>query len=915
MQNTKNEKFLIPEVYTVNDPMIGVVDGYSVQPLSFQEIADLRKQFGNNTIVANKPVQWYTIVFHATVHPFNILLMILGIFSGATGSIDTTIIMIVMIVISVILRTVQEFKSEVEAQGLKKMVSNNCSVLRKYASPDTRDPFPDDVSRVERGDIAEYELPFEDIVPGDWIKLRAGDLIPADLQLITSKDLFISQASLTGEAMPVEKSASGMVMEATNSTTSDTGDVQISLQEEYGLNRPDMCFMGTSVVSGAATGVVKTTGSNTVFGAMAKQLSAKRPINAFQKGIRRISFMFIGLMIVMVPIVFVISGLTSHNWLQAALFAASVAVGLTPEMLPMIVNANLARGALALAKQKCIVKKLDSIINLGGIDILCTDKTGTLTEDKVSLVRHLSFGGESSFLPLELAFLNSHFQTGLKNLLDVAVMNFFHEHHTISLDQYFKVDEIPFDFVRRKMSVVIRDQSKMENILVTKGAVDEMLASCSKIFLGDKSALDFNGTSLVLPTDGIVDLTEEYRAKLQKLNNELNEDGLRVIAVAYRHLDSDHKDLTVAHESNMIFAGYIAFLDPPKQSTAQAVRELRENGVTVKVLTGDAAAVCLKVCNEIQLPVNSVVTTSDLVGLDDEEFSAIVEKGTIFAKLTPTQKAQVISALKAKGHIVGFLGDGINDAPALRESDCGVSVDTGTDIAKESADIILLEKDLMVLVHGVIRGRITYGNTIKYIKMAVSSNFGNVFSMLIASSWLPFLPMLPIQILVQNLLYDISQIAIPWDNMDADFIHTPQAWSAKGILKFMVIIGPVSSIFDVTTFTYFWCYFKTTTPEKQALLQTGWFVVGLLTQTLIVHMIRTPLVPFIQSRASKQMCFSTCVIMLIGLIIPMTPLKKPLSMVTLPAMYYPYLLAALISYCVLTQIIKVIYVRIFKTWL
>ncbi|ORX99356.1 magnesium-translocating P-type ATPase [Basidiobolus meristosporus CBS 931.73] len=856
---------------------VGELSGHPVHPLPWGEIENIQSRHGKNAVVGSEPVKWYRIVLNALIHPFNILLTVLAIFSGATGEAKTTIIMIVMVILSVALRSVQEFKSEIAAQSLKDLVNNKCTV--------------------ERGDVAEYEVPFEEIVPGDWIKLRAGDLVPADLQLILSKDLFISQASLTGEAMPVEKSAHGFIL-----PSNSNGDV-------------DMCFMGTSVVSGTATGVVKAIGPNTLFGAMAKQLSSQRPINAFQKGIRRISYLFIAIMLIMLPLVFVFSGFTKHDWLQAALFAASIAVGLTPEMLPMIVNANLARGAMALSKKKCIVKKLDSIVNLGAIDVLCTDKTGTLTEDKVSLVRHLNSSGESCILPLELAFLNSYFQTGLKNLLDFAVIEFYNNNPSLELGEYFKVDEIPFDFVRRKMSVVIRDRSNMDHLLITKGAVDEMLASCSKVFVGSLPSPRPTPRGISPPTDGTIDLTDDCRKRLQSLNNELNKDGLRVIAVAYRALDRDYKNITAAQETQMVFAGYIAFLDPPKPSTSLAINELREYGVTIKVLTGDAAAVCRKVCQEIKLPVNSVVTTSDLENESDERFTEIVEEATIFAKLTPLQKAQVIRALKSKGHVVGFLGDGINDAPALRESDCGISVDTGTDIAKESADIILLEKDLMVLVDGVIRGRITYGNTIKYIKMAVSSNFGNVFSMLVASIWLPFLPMLPIQILVQNLLYDVSQIAIPWDRMDQDFLMKPRSWSAKGVLMFMLFIGPISSIFDITTYIYMWFYFGATATDDQSLFQTGCFVIGLLTQTLIVHMIRTPLIPFIQSRASLPLLLSTVAIMAIGFLIPFTPLKESLEMVTLPGMYYPYLFATLLAYCLLTQLIKSVYIWFFRTWL
>ncbi|CAG8594721.1 13151_t:CDS:2, partial [Dentiscutata heterogama] len=717
---------------------------------------------------------------------------------------------------------------------------------------------------MDRGDTVESDIPLEDIVPGDWVKLSAGDLVPGDLQLISSKDLFISQASLTGESIPVEKFTADIQQPPIIPEPNE--NVKMEKSE---LERPDLCFMGTSVVSGTATAVVLKTGSNTFFGVMAKTLASRRSINTYEISIRRISFLFIGIMLSMMPPVLLLQGFLKGT-----------------------------RGAIALSKHKCIVKKLDSVINLGSMDVLCTDKTGTLTRNKVELIKHLNYQGNTCQLPLFLGYLNSYFQTGLKNLMDVAVIEYYENPELnrpgfTNLPQHFiKVDEIPFDFVRRRMSVILESNKDDHRFLISKGALDEMLSCCSHIYIG--SGKDF--VDGIFPTTDIVPLTHDIRDSIKNLNNTLNDDGLRVIGVAFKRM-KERVEFSVAHESNLILVGLCGFLDPPKQSAKPAIEELRKYNVEVKVLTGDSPVVCRKVCEEINLPIKSIVTTNDLEGLDDTQLEEIAERATIFAKLTPLQKANIVNALKRRNHIVGFLGDGINDAPAIRESDCGISVDEGTDIAKESADIILLEKSLMVLAYGVIRGRLTYGNTIKYIKMAISSNFGNVFSVLVASIWLPFLPMAPIHLILQNLLYDISQISIPWDRMDPEFLVHPKRWSTKGIFWFMTLIGPGSSIFDILTFTFMWFYFQCNDPNddyKVALFQSAWFVEGLLTQTLIVHVIRTPKIPLIQSTAALPVVLCTLAIMAIGISIPFSPIHDYLKMTPLPPIYFSYLFGVLI---------------------
>ncbi|KAG0000481.1 hypothetical protein BGZ80_006357 [Entomortierella chlamydospora] len=857
--------------------------------------------------------------------------------------------------------------------------------------------------------IVKVDIPIEDVVPGDWIQLSAGDLIPADVKVIESKDLFISQAALTGEAMPVEKfSSSSEAMAAWNTSEKNSYDCMakdavpidasaITIEKnsnanldnapvaetgsfkdtakralyacfgvrlfdaettqnapDVGLDRPDLCFMGTSVVSGTATVIIEKIGADSFFGSMAEELSKRRPENAFQLGVRNISWVFFGIMFLMVPPVLLINGLLNKSWTDAALFALSVAVGLTPEMLPMIVNSNLARGAYLMSKKRCIVKNLDAIINFGSMDVLCTDKTGTLTENKVVLVRHLDYHGKASIHSLQLAFLNSRFQTGLKNLLDVAVVQYFEKtasvlpmYESLANDKeagsgltpaavtfasrYLKIDEIPFDFVRRRMSVVLKDLANDKGLLVSKGAVEEMLSICTKIVIPRGQRSDSVDIVMGSESDNIsnLDMLEEIQEDqiqtlipemiehLLEMNKDLNVDGLRIIAVAYRNMESVNNNYGISDECGMTFAGLIGFLDPPKESTGPAIAELMSLGVEVKVLTGDSAAVCKKVCAEIGLPVKSVVTTTDLIGLDDEQIVELARSATIFAKLTPLQKSVVIRGLKRSGCVVGFLGDGINDAPALSEADVGISVDTATDIAKESADVILLEKSLTVIADSVILGRTTYGNTMKYIVMAISSNFGNVFSMLIASSWLPFLPMQPIHILTQNLIYDLSQTTIPWDTMDSEFLKVPHRWSMKSILRFMVFMGPWSSPFDIATFLFMWFHYRIQTADNPlvTMFQTAWFVEGSLTQLLVIHIIRTPKIPFIQSIAAPPILASSIVFSAISLSLPYIPtFQDLLSLIPLPGLYYAYLVGALCAYFTITQIAKLIYVHTFKAW-
>ena len=851
--------------------------GTSIDGLSWSVARERLERFGSNVAVPRRLAPWYAVLWHSFRNPFNYILVFLGVVSYLTEDIEGASVMAIMVVVATTLRFWQEFRSQVKAESLRQMVRNQATVYRTEN---------EGVERAAHSlDHRASEILMEDLVPGDVIRLSAGDMIPADVRLLESRDLFVSQSALTGEAMPVEKDArQGLQRE------------QLSPQE-----LPSLCFMGSSVVSGTAKAVVLATGPQTQMGVLAAHLVHQRPLTSFDRGVNRVSWLLIKFMLVMVPVVFLINGLTKGNWLEAFFFAVAVAVGLTPEMLPMIVNTNLARGAAAMAKEKVVVKHINSIQNFGAMDVLCTDKTGTLTQDKVVLIKHLDIHGEDDDRVLERAYLNSLFQSGLKNLIDRAVIEHAHSDHALreAAQSFTKIDELPFDFSRRRMSVVLRPAGGGTPLLVCKGAVDEMLDVCSKV-----------------DDDGVIGpLDTGLREKLHNLRDENNEDGLRLVAVAYKAVDKAAGEFSIGDEGDLIFSGFIAFLDPPKETTAEALRLLDQHGVAVKILTGDNALVARKVCREVGLDVNDVLLGGEVKEMDDEELSDRVERTTIFAKLTPAQKARVIKALKAKGHTVGFLGDGINDAMALREADVGISVDSAVDIAKEAADIILLEKSLLVLERGVVWGRRTFGNITKYIKMTASSNFGNMFSVLVASAFLPFLPMLAIQILINNLLYDISQISIPWDRMDEDWLKRPRQWGIGGLTWFMVLIGPISSIFDITTFLGMWFLFGANSPERQGLFQTAWFVESLLTQTLIVHMIRTEKIPFIQSTATAPVLLLTGAIMAIGCAIPFLPFGKGAGMVSLPLGFWPFLATTLFAYCVLTQLLKQLYIRRFKEWL
>jgi Mg2+-importing ATPase len=850
--------------------------------LSKADVEERKKRFGLNEIQHEKAPAWYVQLFQAFVNPFIAVLIVLAsvsfimdVLMAAPGERDykTVVVVGVMVMLSSLLRFWQEYTSNRAAEELKSMVTTTATVLRQGED--------------------KQEINIIDLVPGDIVFLSAGDMIPADCRVIQSKDLFVSQAMLTGESLPLEK---GELIFADANATSP-------------LELDNICFMGTNVVSGTAYAIVINTGNSTYFGSIGKALSGKRAETSFDKGVNKVSWLLIRFMLIMVPLVFMINGLTKGNWWEALMFAISVAVGLTPEMLPMIVTANLAKGAKNMSKRKVIVKRLNAIQNIGAMDILCTDKTGTLTMDKIVLERHLNVFGDADDEVMKWAYLNSFYQTGLKNLLDVAVLEHAEIHSCVNAGESFKkIDEIPFDFQRRRMSVILEERNG-KHLLICKGAVEEMLDLCSHAFDPGEDK------QLHIENDKIVPMDDAMRKVVLNTSRKLNEEGLRVLLVAIKEYDERPLTYSVADETNMVLTGFVGFLDPAKPSAKPAIEGLQKLGVSIKVLTGDNEVVAKKICRDVGIQVQHVLTGKAVELLTDEELTEKLDETSILAKLSPIQKARIIKLLQAKGHTVGFMGDGINDAAALRDADVGISVDTAVDIAKESADIILLEKDLMVLRKGVIYGRRTFGNIIKYIKMTASSNFGNMFSMLGASALLPFLPMLPIQILVNNLLYDISQTSIPWDSMDEDFIEQPQKWDARGISKFMLFIGPISSIFDYATFAVMWFVFKANSPAHQSLFQTGWFVESLLSQTLIVHMIRTRKIPFIQSWATAPVLALTSAIMVIAICIPFSPFAAAFKMAALPVAFFPWLIGILFTYCLLTQLIKGWFIKKFSQWL
>jgi Mg2+-importing ATPase len=848
--------------------------------LTEEQVEARQDQYGFNEVSHERPPTWYEQLFHAFITPFNGVLFAVSVVSWFSDvifaapedrSFRTIIVLTTMVLLSTLLRFWQEFRSNKAAEELKAMVRSTTAVLRA-------------------GMQRPEEMPISELVPGDIICLSAGDMVPADVRLLAAKDLFVSQAMLTGESVPLEKHASSPP--TAKPASSQRGALELETA----------CFMGTNVVSGAATAVVVATGDATYFGAMARDITGARPLTSFDVGINRVSWMLIRFLLVMTPLVFLINSVTKGDLLESLLFAVSVAVGLTPEMLPMVVTANLAKGAVMMARRKSIVKKLNAIQNFGAMDILCTDKTGTLTQNKVILERHLDVHGNEDTRVLELAWLNSFHQTGLKNLLDVAVLEYAQQYELVGkLQHYRKVDEIPFDFLRRRMSVIVRNGDR--NLLVCKGAIEEVLSISN---YADDNAGAPEGTAA---------LTDNTRQEVRRITRDLNEDGLRAVAVAYKWLPAEERTYTIGDERELVLAGYVAFLDPPKETAREAIHALGDHGVEIKVITGDNEVVTRKICKEVGLVVGNAMSGKDVEALSDADLADAAERTTIFTKMSPLEKSRVIRALQSRGHTVGYLGDGINDAAALKDADVGISVDTAVDIAKESADIILLEKSLLVLEEAVIEGRKTFANIIKYIKMTASSNFGNVFSVLVASIFLPFLPMLPIQLLIQNLLYDISQVSIPWDDADRDYLKQPRKWDAAGIARFMVCIGPISSIFDIVTFIVMWHVFGANAVEKQSLFQSGWFVVGLLTQTLIVHMIRTQHIPFIQSRAATPVILLTATIMAIGIYLPFSPLGAHVGMTPIPESFFPWLVGILLGYCLLTQFVKGWYIRRYHVWL
>jgi len=839
-------------------PVPEALAGLETTPQGLDEETAARRlhDSGPNVLAHTRRLGFWGDLFERFRSPLVVQLLVIALVSGIIGEWKSTAIVSAMVVLSVGLSYVLDRRSGRAVESLGKRVQSRAFVLRSGV---------------------EAEVRISDIVPGDIVVLHAGSIIPADLRVIAAKDFFVSESALTGESMPVEKTSASAAS-----------------APQSGLDLPNACYFGTSVTSGTARGVVVHTGARTVFGAIAERLSARREETSFDRGVRSFTWLMIRFMVVMVCAVFLIVGLTKGNWVEALLFGLSIAVGLTPEMLPMIVTVNLAKGALTMAGKKVIVKRLPAIQNFGAIDILCTDKTGTLTQDRVVLERHVDIVGHTSDEVLNYAYLNSYFQTGLRNLIDRAVLAVADLH--VEQD-YRLVDELPFDFQRRRMSVVVNYEG--DHVLICKGAVEEIYACCSHYQVDEE----------------VYPLIDMIRFDLFEEVEKLNRDGFRVLGIAYREFPQSQAVFTVADESRLILLGYIAFYDPPKPSATEALGLLSRAGVKVKVLTGDNGLVTEKVCRDVGLDPGLIVTGAELARLSPAELASTLESSSVFVKLSPAQKEDIVQALRQAGHVVGFMGDGINDAPALKAADVGISVDSAVDVAKESADIVLLEKSLLVLEEGILEGRKVFANIVKYIRMGASSNFGNMFSVVGASYLLPFLPMQPVQILTNNLLYDFSQTGIPTDNVDEELIARPLKWDIGNIKRFMVCIGPISSIFDYATFALMWFVFgcsaylapaigATQKASLASLFQTGWFVESLLTQTLIVHIIRTKRIPFIGSRASLHMTLTTLVVMALGVWLPYSPLAPDLGMVPLPAAYWGWIAAFLGTYAVLTHLVK-----------
>lgn len=839
--------------------------------LSNQEAVLRLAESGLNEIPRDKPEYWFIRLMKAYVNPFSGVLFFLSLITLITNVLTQTagqrnyatiIIIFTIILISGSLKFLQEGRSAEQTKKLESMSKNMVDVLR---------------------DQQEVSIDLKELVPGDVVLLNAGSIIPADARIIESDDLFVSQSMMTGESLPVEKT-----------DRSDEGAHSL-------FDWPSLVFMGTHVVSGSAKALILATGPRTYLGAVTRHTQHKRGLTSFEKGVNSVSWLLIRFMLVMVPIVFLLNGFLKGNWLEALLFSLSVAVGLTPEMLPMIVTTNLAKGAVALAKRKTIVKRLDAIQTFGEMDILCTDKTGTLTQDNIQITRFINAEGNEDLNVLIFAYLNSTFQTGMKDVIDRAIVKrALEENLSDKIVGITKVDELPFDFQRRRLSVLLTEDNN-EHELITKGAVQEIFDICTKVRIKGED----------------VEFTDQRKQELKELASSLNSEGMRDLAIAYKVDTTKVGEFSIEDESEMTLVGLLGMYDPPKETAEDALNQLKEQGITIKVLTGDNPIVTARICALVGLDGSKMVMGSDLEKYDDEQLKTLAEETIVFSKLTPLQKERVVMALRSS-HTVGYMGDGINDAPALRAADVGISVDTAVDIAKAAADIILLEKDLHILSQSVEEGRKIFGNIVKYIKMTSSSNFGNMLSVLVASAFLPFLPMLPLQILLLNLMYDISQTTIPWDNVDASYLKKARKWDAFSIQRFMLFIGPVSSLFDIATFAILYFVFKLNDPANLKLVtlfQTGWFIESLLSQTLIIHLIRTERIPFIQSRAAWQVILMTVIMMSIGIYLPFSPLSSAISMAALPQAYFVYLALLLVGYAVLLQIVKAIYLRVFHQWL
>ena len=878
--------------FAMTKSVVEVLDALETSITGVQEdqVEMLRETYGENKLTKATEVPLWKKIYESIINPFTVILLVIAVISLMTNVIlakpgeedpTTSIIIVVLVLISGGIRFVQELKSDKAASNLSSLIVNTATVIR---------------------DGVQQEIPIEELVVGDVIKLSAGDMLPADALLLETRDFFIQQSSLTGESESVEKK--------TMWTPSEEETQKPVLESER------FVFMGSNVVSGSALAVILVTGNDTMIGRIEKTLNNFDEPTSFEKEMNTISWLLIRLMLVLVPVVFVINGLTDSDWLEAGVFALSVAVGLTPEMLPMIITASLAKGAVIMAKEKVVIKKLNAIQDLGAIDILCTDKTGTLTQDEIILEYPLDIHANLDLGVLKIGYLNSYFQTGLKNLLDRAIItrtekeSIEHEDLRELSTRYKKIDELPFDFERRRMSVIVKEESHEGALLVTKGALEEMLSISAHVQDGKE----------------IHPITEEIRQNILEAVSQLNEQGLRVLGVSQKFYPNASHRFVVEDESNMILMGYLAFLDPPKPSAAPAIQALKEHGVMTKILTGDNEKVTQTVCERVGLPVDHILLGTDIEEMDDATLAIEAEKTTIFAKLSPEQKARIIRLLKANGHKVGYMGDGINDAPSLKVADVGISVDTAVDIAKEVADVILLDKDLLVLEKGLIEGRKVYANITKYIKMTVSSNFGNIFSLLFASVFLPFLPMAPVHLIVLNLIYDLSCVALPFDNVDDDFLKEPRAWTAKSITRFMSWLGPTSSIFDIITFAVMFfgiapmitgsSYAESTNPAYFLMVfQTGWFIQSMWSQTMVIYMLRSPKLPFIQSKPAFSLLVTSLFALFIVTVLPYTPLAASLKLATLNGMYFLALILITVSYMLLVTIVKKVYIKKYREWL